>query len=285
MRLFRSLVVGGCAAALSFVGGCYRPTEKAEEKRPKAAVAVVPDIKDDADSKTFQRVTVASIQEEARRKAALAAANSLKPTGTPTPSATVPVASATAGPALGPVPTASASATGDRYLRPAMQRALPTASAEARSPRSPVRPSKPGVPPPRTRVLAAPETSGGALGVTFDNLMFEMKPTDYFSPTMLTDAVRALFEKKIKIRGYIHPASMLVEKGAKRFVLVRDDQGCCFGPGALLYDNIIVDMVPGKTTNFSVRPIAVEGVLTYREYRDLGDRPTSIFHLEADSVE
>ena len=42
-------------------------------------------------------------------------------------------------------------------------------------------------------------------------------------------------------------------------VLVRDNLECCFGPGAALYDCVMVRMNPGKTTNFSIRPVTVEG--------------------------
>lgn len=205
-----------------------------------------------------------------------------KPTPSPSPSAatsTPPRASA----------TASASPTGtkrgDGVFRDALQRPLPTAPAATRSSRSPVRKTASGsVPPPRTRVLEAPTASAGVLPITFDSLMFPMERNDPFSPNLLTDAVRALFNKRVKIRGFIHP-SCPFETGVKSFILVRDDQGCCFGPGALLYDCIIVDMVPGKTTNFSTRPVAVEGTLEFREYKDLNGKHEAIFHLEAEAVE
>ncbi len=161
---------------------------------------------------------------------------------------------------------------------------MPISTAPVRSPRSPVRKTAPGVPPPRTRVLEAPQASSGVLGITFDSLMFPMERNDAFSPTLFTDAVRALFDKRVKIRGFIHP-SCPYDTGVQTFILVRDDQGCCFGPGALLYDCIIVDMVPGKTTKFSTRPVAVEGRLTFREYKDLTGKHEAIFHLDGESVE
>ncbi|MBL9091026.1 MAG: hypothetical protein JNL96_07360 [Planctomycetaceae bacterium] len=218
----------------------------------------------------------------------------LKPTATASgsaaqPASTAPIAAAKASgspsaTASAVKPAASAAPTADKYVRPAMQRALPSATAEVRSSRSPIRKTAGSAPPPRTRVLEAPSTSGGVLGITFDNLMFPMEKDDPFSESLLTDAVRALFNKRVKIRGFIHP-SCPFETGVKNFILVRDDQGCCFGPGALLYDCIIVDMVPGKTTKFSTRPVAVEGILTFREYKDRNGRHEAIFHLDAESVE
>ena len=45
----------------------------------------------------------------------------------------------------------------------------------------------------------------------------------------------------------------------KQFVLVRDNQECCFGPGAAIYDCVWVEMAPGKTTNFATRVVTVKG--------------------------
>jgi hypothetical protein len=49
------------------------------------------------------------------------------------------------------------------------------------------------------------------------------------------------------------------QSGIKQFVLVRDNQECCFGPGAAIYDCILVEMEKGTTANFSTRPVAVKG--------------------------
>ena len=65
--------------------------------------------------------------------------------------------------------------------------------------------------------------------------------------------------KKVKLRGYILPSTLFKETNIEQFVLVRDNQECCFGPGAALYDCVIIEMVPGKTTNFVTRPVTVEG--------------------------
>ena len=55
------------------------------------------------------------------------------------------------------------------------------------------------------------------------------------------------------------PSTLFKETGIDQFVLVRDNQECCFGPGAALFDCVIVEMVPGRTTDFVTRPVTVEG--------------------------
>jgi hypothetical protein len=184
------------------------------------------------------------------------------PIATPSPSAT-PSASA---------PSAAIQASVEAALRnPYPPNATPV---EVRPSRSPVR---------RPKAQAAPDTADGVLGLTFDDLVFPMEKDQPFVESLLTDKIRGLFGRKVKIRGYIHP-SCPFQTGVTSFILVRDDQSCCFGPGAALYDAIIVDMLPGRTTNFSTKPIAVEGVLTFREFKDFG-KHLAIYHLDAEAVE
>ena len=42
---------------------------------------------------------------------------------------------------------------------------------------------------------------------------------------------------------------------------------CCFGPGAAIYDSIMVDMdeSSGKTVKFTTRPVTVEGEFVVKE--------------------
>jgi len=162
-------------------------------------------------------------------------------------------------------------------IRPAMQPggtgATPPVASRSPS-RSPI----------RTKVLGAPEASGGVRGLTFDDLVFPIEKDQPFVEALLTDSIRNLFGTKIKIRGYIHP-SCPFQTGVTSFILVRDDQSCCFGPGAALYDCILVNMVPGRTTNFTPKPIAVEGVLTLREFRDLDGKHLAVYHLAGEAAE
>lgn len=103
--------------------------------------------------------------------------------------------------------------------------------------------------------------------ITFDDLKFDIEKGEAFEREMLTDVVEKLNGKKVKLRGYILPSTLFKETDIEQFVLVRDNQECCFGPGAALYDCVIVDMVPGKTTDFVTRPVTVEGKFKIQEYK------------------
>jgi len=116
---------------------------------------------------------------------------------------------------------------------------------------------------------------------SFDDLRFDIKPGDKFHREMLTDAIEALDGKKMRIRGYILPTAQ--QRGIKNFVLVRDNKECCFGPGAALYDCILVELQSGAMTEYSIWPVTVEGKFEVREFV-VGDKQMAIYHMEGESV-
>ena len=127
-----------------------------------------------------------------------------------------------------------------------------------------------------------PCDSSGVIDASFDDVKFEMEKTDLFQRSMLTPKIEALSGERIRIRGYMFPTSL--PRGIKEFVLVRDNMECCFGPGAALFDCILVRMTPGKTAEFSIRPIAVEGTFRVEEFAGSDGRPLAIYQMTGDAV-
>lgn len=95
--------------------------------------------------------------------------------------------------------------------------------------------------------------------ITFDDIKFDIEKDGAFERSMLTEDIENMHKKSVRLRGYILPASVFQQTGIKKFVLVRDNQECCFGPGAALYDCVMVEMAEGKSANFTTRPVAVRG--------------------------
>jgi hypothetical protein len=134
------------------------------------------------------------------------------------------------------------------------------------------------------RVASKPNpTTGRAVVKTFDDLKFEMELGETFQREMLTREIEDLAGKRISIRGYILPTYQ--SRGIKTFVLVRDNMECCFGPGAALYDCILVEMQPGKTAEYSVRPVTVQGTFHIDLKRDLDGVLLAIYRMDGESVE
>ncbi len=146
---------------------------------------------------------------------------------------------------------------------------------------SPAQVSVPTIQPVLSR--AKPVEPTALVEATFDDLKFEIEPDAAFDKAMLTPKVNELCEQRIRIRGYIYPT--LKKRGLKQFVLVRDNLECCFGPGAALYDCILVHMNEGKTAVFSIRPVAVEGTFKFEEFLDYDGTTRAIFRLNGESVE
>ncbi|WP_428308345.1 hypothetical protein [Lacipirellula sp.] len=159
----------------------------------------------------------------------------------------------------------------DREVQPASAVAPPaTTPVAAAAPAAPVK-------------LPDPDSSG-YIEATFDDLKFDMTKTELFDRTMLTPKVNALMGKKIRIRGYIFPT--LRKTGLNRIVLVRDNMECCFGPGAALFDCVLVTMAPGKTAEYTIRPVAVEGEIRLEELAGGPDgRPLAIYQMVGHEVE
>ncbi len=144
-------------------------------------------------------------------------------------------------------------------------------------------PSSPKSSSPKIPNEPAPSKPTAVVEATFDDLKFEIEPDAAFDKSMLTPKVKELCEQRIRIRGYIYPT--LKKRGIKQFVLVRDNLECCFGPGAALFDCILVHMEEGKTAEFSIRPVAVEGTFKFEEFLDYDGTTRAIFRINGESVE
>jgi hypothetical protein len=136
---------------------------------------------------------------------------------------------------------------------------------------------------PGTKTVAQERAGDRPFDKTFDDIRFDMKPEDRFHRSMLTPAIEAMAGERIRIRGFILPTAQ--QRGIKQFVLVRDNQQCCFGPGAALFDCILVEMKEGKVIEYTLRPVAVSGTFDIREFKGPDDRYLAIYHLESDGIE
>ena len=159
---------------------------------------------------------------------------------------------------------------------PAEVRPVP-AAAPAAAPAADTPPTLPAPATPATDRPAAPRD------ISFDDIKLELKKGDPFSRDLLPTRVTALETTRIRIRGYILPSFQ--QTGLTQFVLVRDNMECCFGPGALLHDCVVVRMKPGKTASFSIRPVAVTGTFRVEELRGPDGRHLAIYALDGEAVE
>ncbi|HKD36118.1 MAG TPA: DUF3299 domain-containing protein [Pirellulales bacterium] len=119
--------------------------------------------------------------------------------------------------------------------------------------------------------------------ITFDTVKLDLKKGDPFKRSLITPAIEKLDGGRIRVRGYILPPFQ--QSGLTRFVLVRDNMACCFGPGAMIYDSMIVELKPGLTIDYVISPVAVEGTFNIRVVDGPGGKPISIYHMLGEKVE
>jgi hypothetical protein len=121
--------------------------------------------------------------------------------------------------------------------------------------------------------------------ITFDDLKFDIEKGGQFERSMLPEEIEQLHKQTVRIRGFILPASVFKLTGFTEFVLVRDNMECCFGPGAALYDCVIVHMEKGKKADFSTRPVRVRGRFEIREFKyPDSDEHYAIYYMVASEV-
>ncbi|MBC8870671.1 MAG: DUF3299 domain-containing protein [Planctomycetes bacterium] len=119
--------------------------------------------------------------------------------------------------------------------------------------------------------------------VTFDDLELKMEKDSVFDRSLLTDRVKELMGRKVRIRGFIYP-SIMQQSGITEFPLVKNTQ-CKFGPGGIAHHLIVVKMQEGASAEFTVRPIAVEGLLSLRPLKGYDDNTWAIYHIVGEKVE
>ncbi len=132
-------------------------------------------------------------------------------------------------------------------------------------------------------VAARPTATGRPADITFDDLALDLQKNEPFDRDRLTPRVTALDRQRVRLRGYILPSFQ--QSGLTQFVLVRDNQECCFGPGAALHDCVVVRMTAGRTADFSIRPVAVTGTFRIHELRGPDGRHLAIYSLDGEQVD
>jgi hypothetical protein len=122
------------------------------------------------------------------------------------------------------------------------------------------------------------------LNITFDKIKFEMEKNADFKRSLITPEIEKLNGRNIRLRGFVLPTSVFSQTGIRFFVLVRDNRECCFGPGAMLYDCVMVYMNPGKTTDFVNGVITVEGKFSIEVDNGPDGKAQAIYRIDADSA-
>ena len=97
--------------------------------------------------------------------------------------------------------------------------------------------------------------------------------------------IAAMDGKKIFIKGYIRPDSVTQPSGIKEFLLVRDNNQCCFGDISEIkyYDQMAVDMTGSLSVDFRDGAVYRLGGILKVEPQNVNRGPLApVFSLKAD---
>lgn len=116
-----------------------------------------------------------------------------------------------------------------------------------------------------------------------------MKPTesDLVNQKLVPDEVEEYIEEgcPVFIKGYIRPDSIKFKQNLNNFLLVRDNQQCCFGDLSKVqfFDQIQVNLGPGMTTDYHSGVFRVGGVLKLAQGDPRVGTPLT-YQLDADYI-
>ena len=136
---------------------------------------------------------------------------------------------------------------------------------------------------PTAKAVIKQKSSGELNDITFDTLKFDLEPGAAYDSKLLTKEINQLDGQKIKLRGYIRPS--FKQTGITKFVFVRDNQACCFGPGAALYDCVLVELNVDKPTDYTVRPVSIVGEFFLKEFKGPDGNIWAIYRMRNAVVE
>ncbi len=123
----------------------------------------------------------------------------------------------------------------------------------------------------------------GTTAVTFDDLRLEMPVDSVFKQEMLTDQIKKLKNKRIRIKGFIHAGTVLKQSGIKQFLLLKNTE-CLFGPGGQAHCIMNIQIPKGSGIAFTVRPITAEGVFTIEPYEGVDGNTWMLYKMVCDKV-
>ncbi|MDG2382663.1 MAG: DUF3299 domain-containing protein [Pirellulaceae bacterium] len=125
------------------------------------------------------------------------------------------------------------------------------------------------------------KSNNDVVDISFDDIKLPMQEDMVFRPFMLTDRVKELDGKRIRISGYMLPDTRT--KGIKQFVLLKNTE-CKFGPGGQADHLLNVLMTEGQDARFRSEPISIEGRLTIKPFQGPDGNTWSIYDIICDRV-
>jgi hypothetical protein len=125
-----------------------------------------------------------------------------------------------------------------------------------------------------------PQESEEVIAITYEDLELPMEPDAVFQEWMLTQRVRDLDGRQVRITGFMCAGSIFTRRDIKNFVLLRE-QECPYGAGGEAHHAIEVVLQGGATTSYTTGPLTVEGRLSVKPFTGPNGKTWAMYHLQA----
>jgi hypothetical protein len=137
-------------------------------------------------------------------------------------------------------------------------------------------------PPAATRPQSDPDA---IIPVTYKDLdLKSLQPDSKFEDWMLTQRIRDLDGKRVRLTGYMHSGSLSATRNIRQFILLRDsEKDCPFGPGGRAHHATAVTLSK-PNASYTAEPITVEGRLHVQPFAAENGNTLYVYVLEAASI-
>lgn len=143
-------------------------------------------------------------------------------------------------------------------------------------------------PPGKSETVAPPRTKpdpNATVPISFEDLdLFEaMGPGEKFEDWMLTQRVRDLDGRKVRITGFMFGGGFQLHD-MKTFILLREKE-CPYGSDGQAYHAIEVELEGKLRTSYTTAPVTLEGKLSVRPFNGPDGKTWSLYHLAATKID
>jgi hypothetical protein len=120
--------------------------------------------------------------------------------------------------------------------------------------------------------------------ITYEDLDLPMEPDTLFQEWMLTQRVRDLDGRRVRITGFMFAGGLFTTRNIKEFILLREKE-CPYGPGGQAHHVIAVELANELTTSYTTNPVTVEGRLAVRPFTGPDGKTWAMYHINATHIE
>jgi hypothetical protein len=133
--------------------------------------------------------------------------------------------------------------------------------------------------PPVTLVKADPVAP---LAISYEDLDLPMEPDTLFQDWMLTQRVRDLDGKRVRITGFMCGGVQYTANNIRQFMMLREKE-CPYGPGGQAHHAVAVTLTKG-TTRFTTDALTVEGTLSVAPFTGYNGKTWAVYAIDNASI-